>query len=184
MSRARTLPRNPLSTQLTESASSSANRLGQGLAACRQYWRQKDGATDGAAALDRIALPGPGRAGSSKHGSNNRASTLPGCVPPAGHRCEPDGAGSPAQAAAPSPRRAAPERRSSCSRGSWHSSGRRRPVEGGQAGQQLGALAARHGVIRQPQPDGIRPLKRAPVSRARVEPTRHPAQEPAGPTSG
>ena len=46
------------------------------------------------------------------------------------------------------------------------------PVEGGEARRQLRPLAAPHGVIREPQADGVRPLKRAPV---------RPSQSPSRP---
>ncbi|MNN50423.1 hypothetical protein D3C81_1650090 [compost metagenome] len=56
------------------------------------------------------------------------------------------------------------------------------PVEGGEARRQLGPLTARHGVIRKPQADGIRPVE-AGTCEAKPEPESpgHAAQEPAGP---
>ncbi|MNU85820.1 hypothetical protein D3C71_755690 [compost metagenome] len=55
------------------------------------------------------------------------------------------------------------------------------PVEGGEPWQQLGPLAACHGVIRQPQADGIRAVETgAGEPEPESESPRHPAQEPAG----
>ncbi|MNE77687.1 hypothetical protein D3C80_1740230 [compost metagenome] len=56
------------------------------------------------------------------------------------------------------------------------------PVEGGEARRQLGPFTARHGVIRKPQPQGIRPVE-AGTCEAKPEPESpgHAAQEPAGP---
>ncbi len=59
------------------------------------------------------------------------------------------------------------------------------PVEGGEARRQLRPLVARHGVIRQTQTDGVRPVEAGPgEAEPESEPTRHAAQKPAGPYVG
>ncbi len=63
--------------------------------------------------------------------------------------------------------------------------GRVRPVEGSETRRQLRQLAARHGVIRQTQADGIRPVEAGPgEAEPEPEPPRHAAQNQLAPTSG